>query len=143
LPFDAILAYADAVISGEGPSNYMARLDLQRDYYPHLDDAAAKAAIRNAVDRDVACKSELVATAYANITRWPADDTWRALQVLMSQNQDYRFLQIVSALAFRLDPARFELVASAASEGRPANAATFKGVRDGSPGKANETVAPL
>jgi hypothetical protein len=119
------------VITGQGPSNYTARLDLQRDYYPDLDDAAAKAAVRSAVDRDVACKSELVETAYANITRWPADDTWRALQILMSQNQDYRLVEIVSALAFRLDPSRFDLVASAASESRPANAAIFKGVRDG------------
>jgi hypothetical protein len=133
LRFDAILKYADAVITGEGPSNYMARLDLQRDYYPDLDDAAAEAAIERAKDRDVACHKEFVETAYANITRLPADDTWRALQFLMRQNEDYRLIEIVAPLAFRLDPARFDLVASAASEGRPAKAAIFKAVRDGVP----------
>jgi hypothetical protein len=133
LPFDTILKYADAVITGQGPSNYMARLDLQRDYYPDLDDDAAEAAIERAKDRDVACHKEVVETAYGNILRLPADDIWPAIEVLMRQNEDYRLVEIVAPLAFRLDPARFELVASAASEGRPAKAAIFKAVRDGVP----------
>src|SRR4029079_4673267 len=84
-------------------------------------------------DRAGACHKEVVETAYGNILRLPADDTWRALQFLMRQNEDYRLIEIVAPLAFRLDPARFELVASAASEGRPAKAAIFKAMRDGVP----------
>jgi hypothetical protein len=130
LPFDTILKYADAVITGQGPSNSMARLDFQREYYPDLDDDAAEAAIERARDRDVACHREVVETAYGNILRLPADNTWRAIEVLMSQDQDSHLVGIVSELALRLDPARFEELTQALAKRRPANAAIFDYVRE-------------
>ena len=148
LPFGPILAYADAVITREAIANSMARLAFQRDSYPDLDDAAAKAAIRKAWERDDDCRVEGVEAALADVKRLPLADTWRALQILMSQNRDYDLVAIASELALRLDPPRFEQLVEALAEGRPANAAMFNHVRwerafRRSSSDRNEIPAPL
>ena len=130
LPFGPILAYADAVETREALPNSMARLAFRRDSYPDLDDAAADAAIDEAWRRDGVCRLVVVEMALVEIKRLPQADTWRAIDILMSQNQDYDLVAIASELALRVDRARFEQLARTLAEGRSANAAMFDHVRE-------------
>ena len=130
LSFAPILAYADAVITREGPIHIIATSDYYKDIYRHLGHVAIETAIAEELNREADCRVELVETALADIKRLPAADTWRAVRFLMAQNQDYDLVAIAAELALRLDPARFEDLAQALAEGHAAHAAMFGHVRE-------------
>lgn len=130
LAFAPILAYADAVITREGPIHIIAISDYYKDIYRQLGHAAIEAAIADELDREADCRLALVETTLADIKRLPAADTWRAVQFMMSQTQDYDLVAIAAELALRLDPARFEDLTRALADGHPAHAAMFDHVRE-------------
>jgi hypothetical protein len=128
LPFAPIVTYGVAATNHSMP-NSMARLEYRREYYPHLNEAAAKAAIERARERDFVCSKAAMEAEFESIRRGISEDLWRALEFLMSQNLDFTYVGVAAQLAARLDPERFERIAIEVTKEQPAKARQFNAVR--------------